>query len=315
MKSIIQELERLCIDDPREAIARAEKAMESASRQTLPRLCSISGAAYRRLADLKQAYHTLHKGLELAKEYGDDDAEADLLQRIAYVFGDHGDYPRALATSESASMRFLKAGDLAGCGRSMFAQGMWLYYLEEFGKSTKVCRAAFRLLPAAEVDHRFAALQCMALAFMETRDLRRARRYAKLAQTFEGQIAASMWAKQLWLDAKLLKREGAFRDAEKALQSALDHFLEIGASLDVAFACIEITTIIIQNGEPGRAREVATSYGRLLVSSPTLADNPLASAAIMELVRCSVTGDNLEVVLKRLRRRLEQASTRSRLSP
>lgn len=312
MRSVIRELEQLCIDNPKEVVRRAEDAMAVARPSELPRLCSVCGAAFRRMAELDQAYHVLSKGMDLAKAVKDREAEAELLQRIACVFGDRGDYIRAMATSENAAFRFLEAGNLAGSGRCLFDQGMWLYYLEEFKRSIRICRSAYKVLPDRESNHRFSALQCMALCYLELGDQARARRYADLAIRFRGQIGVSMWAKFLWLDAKLKVRDGRFEAAEDDLQEALDLFLGMDAFLDAALACVEITWIVLRGGEPRRARDIASSYGSLLVGHPRLGDNRLASAAIMELVRCGVEGGNLERVLTQLKTRLERANARPR---
>lgn len=312
MSSLIDELEQLWIDHPKEVIERVEAAMQSASADLVPRLCSVCGAAYRRLARLDEAYSVLLIGMALAQERKDFGAEAKLLQRIACVFGDQGDYLRAVATSERAALKFLQTGNLGGSGQAVFDMGMWHYYLEDFEASLRLCRSAYRILPSVEVNHRFAALQCLALASMEVGDLPRARRYADFASRFQGQIGGSMWAKLLWLRAKLYSQMGDFRQAETTLEHALRFFLDTEAYLDVALACAEITQIVLKSGDAGRAREVASSFGKLVVSNPQLGDNKLAAAAIMEMVRCGITGGNLEVTLQRIKRRLERAETRPR---
>ena len=312
MTSLIDELEQLWIDQPKETIRRAEEAMPSAKPQQLIRLCSVCGAAFRRLAELDRAYCVLLEGMALAQELNDFNAQAEILQRLASVFGDRGDFQRASVMSEQAALRFLQAGDIAGSGRALFDLGMWSYYLEDFRSTLRLCRSAFRILPANEINNRFAILQCMALAAMELDDLRRARRYTYLARKFHGHIGVMMRAKLLWLEAKLLKRGGALARAERTLKDSLNAFLDAGAYLDVALVCVEIAQIVLISNNPERVREVASSCGKLLLSNPHLGDNKLASAAIMEIARCSSTGD-LQARLSQIQRRLDRAAARSRL--
>lgn len=312
MRSLVRALEKLSVDDPLEAIRQAEVLISHAPLAWIPRLYGVCGSAYRRTADLDRAFHVLFEGITLARQEEDIDAEARLLQRIAHVYGDQGDLEKALATTELATRRYISLGDLRGAGRTLFDQGQWHHYLECFEQTIEICKAAFRLLPRDEIANRFAALQAIGLSHLELGDTRRAIAYARLAGKFRGLVGPTMWSKQLWFEASILSTTGEYGPAEARLHEALGLYLKIGAFLDAALICTEITQLALKAGELGRARRIASSFSKLLVTTPRLADNKIAAGALMDLVRSAATGDHLEQMVTSVRDRLERAQARPR---
>lgn len=312
MRSVLGELERLSVDDPKEAIRRVAEAMTHAEPHQMPSLYGVCGSAYRRQADLDTAFFVLHEGITIARRLGDLDSEARLIQRTAYVYGDRGDFTRALRATESAIMKFISAGNLSGASRAMLDQGQWLYYLGRLRRSIRICRSTYRALAPDEIANRFASLQGISLCYADLNQPRRAIRYARLARTFEGAIGPSLWSKQLWLEARILRQLKDFRGAEDLLQTALQHFLQTESFLDVALACVDLTQLSLESGRFEDAQKLAKSFGKLLIINRRLADNEVAASALMALARCAVTGKNLRLVVSRVKKRLEQAKAHSR---
>lgn len=313
MRALIKELERLSVDSPKEAIRRSEQLISGAPRELLPQLCGICGTAYRRVSELDKAFFVLYEGLSIARQEKNLDAEARLLQRMAYVFGDRGEFERSLETAETATSKFVSAGNPRGAAKALFDQGQWHYYLGHFDSSVTVCKSAFRVLPRDEIANRFAALQTIGLCFLELEDIRRSVRYARLARSFKDLVGSALWSKQLWLEAKILARKGDIRLAEQRLNEALHIYLKIEAFLDAALICTEITQLALRSGDLRRTSEIAASFRIFLVTTPRLADNKIAAGAMMDIVRSAAAGENLEEVVQRVKVRLERAKTRPRL--
>lgn len=309
----IRELERLCIDDPREAIRLAGEQMADAPSNQLPLLYGVCGSAYRRMADLESAFFVLHEGIALAHLRQDTDTEARLLQRSAHIYGDRGKFIQALRATEVATLKFISVGNFRGASRALLDQGQWNYYLGRLEKSIVVCRAAFRALPVDEIANRFACLQGIGLCYLELEQPRRAIRYAQLAHRFEGTISRPLWSKQLWLEARILRQLGHFEEAEDLLSEVVGYFLDTEAHLDVALACTEMARLALKAGGVERARRIAESFGKLLLANQRLARNEIASAALMDLARSAATEKRLRKAIASIKRRLERVRPHPRL--
>lgn len=315
MRAMLRELERLSIDNPKEAIRRSLEAMAEVLPEQMPALYGICGSAYRRLDDDKTAFLVLHEGILLARRSSDLDSEAQLLQRTAYVYAERGDFTRALRATESAVVKFVSAGNLRGASRSMLDQGQWHYYLGSLQQSIRICKSAFRALPVDEIANRFATLQGISLCYADLDQPRRAIKYAGLAHRFKGTVSPALWSKQLWLEARIFEQLGDFESAERLLSQTLHDFLRTEAFLDAALACTEITRLALKAGRLQDAIMLAKSFGQYLITNQRLANNDIAASALMELARCAVTGQDLQDAVVEIKKRLGRARARPRTKP
>jgi len=300
-----QRLDRLRLSEPARAARLAGSALPLVDPLLVPGLLGVLGSSLRRMSLLRAAHRTLTEALAIARRQGNRWALADLRQRLAHVHGDRGEYRRALELAVEAANLHLIRGDRAGAGRALVDQGLWHYHLEEYRESIAANFAALRELPAAEVNHRFAAFLGLAYDHQALDDLAEARQWAAAAEQTTAGVGDAMVASLRWLRARLAMDQGDFAEAEEQYRRAVDHYLERDQPLDAATATVELARAQFLGGRVAAA--VATARSMMRYIGP-LEPSRLATGAVIDLARTAVAGEALTLErLEEARRRLARA--------
>lgn len=306
-------------DHPRRVMQRACRWMRTARGRQLPRLLGIYASAARALGRLDEAHAVLCRGFETALDLDDRHAVGELSQRAAYVLVDRGQYDRALALAERATSEFVAEGDVIGAGKTLVDRGGWERAAGNPEEALRLFRAALRYLPADSdrIDvrkNRFACWTLLGILYSELGQPQRASRFLRKArQVAAAGLGRRMLVDVLTLDATISRQNGDYARAAQLLAEALPilHDLE---PLDAALAATDLAKIQLAMGRAVEAYDTAKSMTLLL---KPLERNPVAAAAITELVRVALTGQGLNAtvldrVAKNLAKGRERQGSRSR---
>ncbi|MCP5113075.1 MAG: hypothetical protein GY953_19780, partial [bacterium] len=88
----------------------------------------------------------------------------------------------------------------------------------------------------------------------------------------------------LWLEARVALAEDDYATAEAALRQAVDVFLPV-SPLDAGLASVGLLRALLLQGRAADAHAEAKAMARLV---EPLGDNPVAEAALVELVCCGL---------------------------
>ncbi len=258
----------------------------------LPRLLGVAGSTYRMQFLLREACHTLLAGLTLARERHNPLAEANLLQRLAYVVADDGDHAQALRLAEESAWRFLRHGDRAGMGTALVDQGMWLYYLDRSAEAIEVQKMALEMLPKTMLRSRCTAFQGLALYYRRQGDLPQAMEYASRAGEMAQGLPRWLSSRLAWLQGEISEEMGDLGAAETVLSEVVEVFHELHLA-EAAVATCDLARIQLLQGRPTAAYETTRS---MLVLLEPLRHERIVSAAIAELIREGRQGLTLALV-------------------
>ena len=300
-------LERMRSEAPRRCIGLVRVAMPHVHRSFLPYLLGVHGSALRALNQYEQAIMALDAGAELARDLKDLSAQANMKRREAYVWFEQGNLEASLRLAVEAGNKCDLAGNSIGKGRCLVDQGRWLHHQGEFCLSLKANKAALRLLPLQERDHRFSAMLGNAYNFEQCADLSKAWIWTELASHHRRGISRSLEASFFYLRGRLAKRRADYVQSAKAYKEAFDFFFQREMYLDAAEAAIELCEAYLLSGREDLARATAESSMALI---GRLRNNRVAAATIVELGRSAVAGKTLSLnFLERSRRSLRLASS------
>ncbi len=305
----LETLDCLRYIDARAARAQALTAVGLVQIELLPRLLGVYGSTLRSLNRLRGAEKAISYGLQLAREAGDIEAVAELWQRLAHVPAHRSEYRFALTLSHRAMRIYARNGDFPSMAKALVDQGIWLFYQGEHRESIQLAKTALQHLPSFEAFRRshVTGHQLLGLNYLELAAFDRAKSAARKAR--EAAEGAEPWVVSgvLWLEAKVALAEEDYSTAEAALRQAVDVFLPV-SPLDAGLASVELLRALLLQGRAADAHAEAKAMARLV---EPLGDNPVAEAALVELVCCGLESHGLsEKLLDRLSGKLESGRCR-----
>lgn len=305
-------LDRLRYGEPRRLLRRTRSLALQVSDADLPVLLGIHASACRVIHKLEEAQIVLAYALDLAK--GDNAVLADLVQRASYVAFETGEAEKALALSERATLIYLRAGDLAGVGKSLVDQGGWLAALNRTEEQLQTYESALRYLEADSdrLDvrrNRFSCLGNLSVAYRRLGDLRKARQCVRMAHRCSQGSGPTEIGKLHWLEAQIARDAGDLEAAERHFQRAVDALRPV-APVDSALCTLDLVRTQLRRGATAAAYQSAREMTALV---QTLHKNRVAAAAVADCVRCALTGQGLSVsFLDRVGRILKSGRARQR---
>ena len=251
-RSHLVELDALRYDHPGDAGQGALEAVPYIEPANVPFALGVWASSQNQLFEFDNALHALRAGLKIAEDRQDHGTFGSLLQRVAAVTGDHGNYGHALVLEKEATDRYLLAGDTAGIGRSFVGRGLWLYYLEQYRESIAMQERALDTLPDFERANRCAAFQVLGLCYQALGELERAQDFSLKARAEVSGLGVFLTGKQTWLQAAIRFEQGAFDEAETLLKDVVEVFADIHAG-DAALATIDLAEVQLLSGKPAAA--------------------------------------------------------------
>jgi len=273
-----------------------------------PMYLGVCGSAFRKRsgkgdcrADLRTAGDYIRMGQHIAWRRGNALAEADLLIRQSYVFGDQGNYTAALRVAERSNALADRGQDKTLRGRSQVEQGRYLYYLNRFSEAEACYDIALKLLPDSEQRYRCATYHALGYCSLELGDPVTAIEYAKLAELLAPDDRSSR-AKLMWFRASTLLTLERFEEAEELLTSVLNSLRSIHFG-EAALASCDLVKVQILQGKLEEAWSTASSVRSLLIP---VSQNELVSAGLAELLRGGRAALDLRTV-SRIRSKIDEA--------
>ena len=295
---------------PKQVRQRAIAMIRRISTSQLAPLLATYASACRVSAQLEAAQIVLVRALELAEEAGDVPTQADILSRAAYVLAARSDFQGAIALTEKAILAHTKSAQPIGVGKALADLASWHFYLEQFDQAIAIYRAALEHLPAENqrLDvraNRCGTYQNLGLISMKMNCFEQARAYAHSARKESSGLDASVLGKAIWLEAEISRREERYDRAESLYEEAIGIYHE-RSPLDVAVLSVELVRVQLLKGKLGEAYATAKAMTTLLFP---LEHNPIAAAAITELIRCALEGRGLTLqLIERVAQELTQES-------
>ncbi len=285
--------ERARRNSPREVIQQITACLDQADGEQLPRLLSTAGSAWRHLIQLDKAQHALNSALQMAEDLDMPALTGDLLQRLGYVVADAGEHATAWRLARRATDTYTLVADLEGIGKSFVDQGIWLFYLDRTDEAIAAHQAALRYLPPSAEENRCAALQALGLCHRRRGELEEAANYADQARLLEGSLDPFGRARLIWLQGQIAADQERYAEAEESLSEAARSLMKLHPG-DAALITTELVHLQLRRGHNERAYETASTMISLV---EPLNRQPLISAAVVELLRCCLSGRGLTLSL------------------
>lgn len=302
-RQLLEWFDELRYDKPERALKLTEAIVEHVSPTDYPLALGVWASTCRLCSRYDEAFLACVEGLEIAGRHEDRLGEVDLLQRLSFlIVSMSADYDAALRISERAGTLCLRTGDLNRVGRVLVDQGSILYYLQRYRESEETFESAIAILDEDERRHRLTALHTLGL-------LCQARGFPERALEYCHQVAPMVASrfergKLNWLEAVILADLQSLESALEKFQQAWDALAETSV-IDAALSACDHVEILLRSGSFESAR-VQSRYLQALLEP--LRENPIASAAIRDFVRCEQEGNLLNAAfLAGIRKRLEDS--------
>ncbi len=243
----------------------------------------VFGSSRRLKGRFSAATRALRLALEVSRREGLRQDTANLLLRASYLLKDFGHFRRALALLREALEIFVRLGSETDVGRVLLDQGMMRTYLGDHRDAILDLKQALAKLRGAEHlerDH-LALYQYLAHAHEQLGQLDQAHDWLNRgAKAFDAGHAVDA-AKLRWLRGRLAFRHGELARAEALLRAAGPALGSHENPLQEALWTLDLIDVLLARGESRQAADLATGMAPLLFR---FADNPLAKAAVVELI-------------------------------
>jgi tetratricopeptide (TPR) repeat protein len=290
--TFLDTLDKQRYQEPEEVVRLALWAVDHIELELLPHLLGVVGSAWRLMILLDEAEYAIYAGIEIALQQADQPTVGNLLRRLSYVFANRGDREEALRLAERATIINLRHGDCDAVGRSLVAQGIWLYYLDRPEEAIATLKTALDHLSAGPSRNRFAAFQCMGFAHQRLGYLSTALENVEAAEETMPKGDEGARGKLLWLRGRIYVDLGKLEQAALALAEVITIFQGLHHG-ETALATCELVRILLAQERPEDAYETAMAMRALL---EPLRHNKIISAALGDLLRCGHTSLTLTLV-------------------
>ena len=273
----LEEIDELRYEKPAKAL---ELLLEvRVTVELAPEYLGVCGSVYRLLIQLGHAQRCIRLGLALARQTGVSTVEADLLQRLSYVWFADGYYRNALEIAERATGIYDRVGQMSGVGKSMCDQALFLRALEKPSEAVATSLRALEFVDRIP-RHKAAALHLLGCCYRESGNLEKALKYLRGADSITG-MGAAVSGKITWLRAAIEIDLGRLGEAERCLTLAVASLQKVDLA-DFALASVHLVWVQLLRGRRDKAWTTALST-RFLVME--LSHNKVVASAIAELIR------------------------------
>jgi tetratricopeptide (TPR) repeat protein len=309
MKKLVEDLEDLRHEDPREAECRALAALPDADYEDAARLLGVIGATKRSQEKHEAAFRSIALGIRISSKRGATNILAGLLQKLSYVVADDGRHLDAIEITECALQQFATCGDIHGVGTALVDQGIWLDGAGQIQAAIQAQKSALNLLDPSALRSIFSANQGLANLYLRAKDLNNAEEYALKAIENESAVGPTSRGKLAWVTGRIALARGDVAFGREQMEKAIDIFLGT-STVDAALVGIELVQILLKCGELRTAIAVAGSLRRLI---GPLGRNRVAASAIAELGNVELSGATLTASrLQALQRKIRETQLPAR---
>ncbi len=288
----LDQLDRLRLEDPEAALARAEAALALADDSQLADLLGLYSLILRRLGKLDEAQHSVHRAIAHARRLGDRLAEARQIRRQAFIVADRYLPREAISWTSRALAIFLADSNFEAAGRCFVDLGSWYYRLENYRKSAQSLDAARALLSDQDHDYQFSVELGLAFCHLALGEVEEALRRARAAGEYQEHAPVALAVSQLRLEARILVGLRRHSEAAEVFETALQTYVELRDPLQAAFTAVELVRALTEAGREPEAKVRAMQMARFL---QPLRANPIVQGALTDLLRRSLAPDPISL--------------------
>ncbi|MFN8445924.1 MAG: tetratricopeptide repeat protein [Caldilineaceae bacterium] len=258
---------RSYVQEGREWLQKALTKRATATTATIAKALNASGWLAFRQGDLEDAHRYLQEGLALFQTVEDEYGIADILQMMAVIEMDRGEYVLGRQHLEESLRLSQQLNDLPGIARAMARLGGLAWDQDRFAESRDYHRENLRL--QREIGHQVH----VAVAALNVGDTERmldnftaARTYyeesLQIAQTLQHKGVTGAALKGLGL---LSFRQGDYQQARQFSEEALHIFQEVGDKSHIGFAYSSVGDVHCKFGENNDALNCYSHYLQIMV--------------------------------------------------
>jgi len=259
------------------------------------------------LGDYPEAAVFLFRGLKLSRRLDDPRREASLLRRCASLLSGLGENRVALVVVERAVRLCVLSHNLPDLGKSLFGRGMLLRRLGDVADAVVCYRSALSYLPAEAWQHRFCALQSLAIALLVEERVGEARTAADEAMHEHRTREGLNWWKLMWFRGDVALRSDDLREAETLFRQAREVFESEGDHVDVALISLRLAKALLLAGKETELRRVVADLLDLL--QPLMAENRIAGEIVGDLAKKALVEDVTMDFLDRAHEKIYKSTT------
>ncbi len=275
------------------AARRLLQRPDGSSRVLLARALGVLAPFYRAAARFAPAARCLRLGLGLCADPAPRDKElqrvrAELLQRVCYLLGDQGDYRVAAEVARLAADAWVLLDDRAGIGKALADRAIMLGQAGETDAAVEVFLSSLKYLPEEAWVNRCSVYQGLGWIYALRGEIDEANKWAERTTAAHQTREGLNWYRLVWLEGEIALDRGQPDAAQRKLAEARAGFSDKGNPFDVAVVSLRLAKALFLAGELGEMQGLAAEMLCLL---KPLGKHPIASAAIHEFTRATLTGE------------------------
>lgn len=281
-----------------------ERSTADPSRSTVELLCRCLGAigsmARTQAGGFSAAARCLRLALAHAKRHRLAGAEADLLQRAAYLLSHKGRRQAAVMLALAAREEYLLAGNPVGVGKTLITLGRMQQPAGRPEQAARSFRAGLALIPAWDWWGRETAHEGLAMAALSTGRFLEAERELLMAIEVARQHPSALLDHLAWIGGEIALARGQNEEAAERFERAR---AEMGQRhpLEGGLLTLRLAIAYLRLGRQDELRRLAADLVGLL---KPLAREPLAVEILTEVARAVIAGEVREQLLQRAAVRL-----------
>ena len=259
-------------------------------------------------SDYRASEQTLSEAFEVLEDgSGDVLEEATLLRWVAFLRSDQARFKDAIGFQRRAIRIYRRAGEEQLANRASISLGTLFGLDGKPEQAVGVLRKTLERLDPTELRWVLACRHNLALNLKRCGRLDEALQVLRETRSLYSEVGDRMILLRLFdLEGQLAREFGNPAEAERALSSACNGYIELGIPFDAAFVGLELADLYL---EQGRTTEVRKLSAKLMRAFEAL-ETPTEAMAAVALFRKAVERDALTAtLLSDVRSRLERLQT------
>ncbi len=274
----------------------------------------VYASCHRQKGNWATAARALRLALGVSRRHRLAEMLTDLLRRAACVLSDNGRFWEAMGLLNEALVVCIDTDSHQDLGIVMVERATALLYLGEYRQTIAVLNRSLTFLQGDSLRmnrSRMAAHQVLGLAHKELGELRRAEVALSRAVAAARGAGRLNRASLLWDHGAIALKRKQFETAERSLRAAAGLFEELEDPTR-ALVALDLTTALLAQEKHLEAVAVAMSMAQFLGA---FRGNPMADAAISDLVQKAIHGNLTADAVKWTRDRIEFTQAEDQLNP
>ena len=313
-------LDEICFSEPAAAVSRGLEQLErrlrrieegtlgrcSRERVQLARFLGVVASIERLESRYRSSAGGLRRALELLAGTGYGVTEAEILQRATYLIADQGDHAVAFEVIRQAGELYVLHRYLPGLGQVLIQRAVLHGQAEQWEMAHDSFKAGLEYLQDAPWIWKFSAYQGLGIVELKMDRVEAAMVWARRAATEHRTRRGQNWWRLQWLEGEIARCRGDLETAEQALRRARSGFSTRSNPLDVAVVTLDLAQVLLMGN---RMLDVQALAAEMMGLLRQFQRHRMASAALHELARASLTGEVTLGLIRRIGRRLRKESS------